>query len=419
MRLAEPDFFMAYPFDVFARMRAEAPLYWSERDQLWALTKYEDIRYVSKSPQLFSNRFGLVAAQCRTEDDGQPVVDDPIDGCPMPRRAALRAEMQQTGDLLVMTDPPRHTYLRKLASYAFTPKAISLLEDHVAELAVAQIDAIEPGVEYDFVDAVASPVPMRVIAEMLGVSTDMLADFRRWSDAFIELGEVDEWRAQNETDQHVQAAMEFVAYFTEQLKDRVQHPRDDLLTALAQADDGGEPLSLDTQLAMTFVLLTAGNETTRGLIANAAKLLADHPDQREMLAKDPSLMPVAVEEFLRFLPPVTHMCRTALADTEIRGQRISRGDYLILIYPAANRDEEVWERADEFDITRAPDPAHLAFGFAEHFCLGASLARREIRLVLNELLQRYPNYEILAEQPERTRAHMTPGIKRMPVVFHP
>jgi cytochrome P450 len=124
-----------------------------------------------------------------------------------------------------------------------------------------------------------------------------------------------------------------------------------------------------------------------------------------------------VEELLRYLTPVTHMCRTALDDTEIRGQHIAKGDFLCLLYPAANRDEDVWERADDFDVTRAPDPAHVAFGFAEHFCLGASLARREAKIVLAELVSRFPNYEIVGPT-TRTRQHMTPGIKTMPVVFH-
>ena len=162
---------------------------------------------------------------------------------------------------------------------------------------------------------------------------------------------------------------------------------------------------MESQLSMAFVLLVAGNETTRGLIADAAKLLFEHPDQRRLLADDPELLPSAVEEFLRFQSPVTHMCRTALADTELRGRQIARGDYLCMLYPAANRDEEIWDRADELDVTRAPDPGHLAFGFAEHFCLGASLARREIRLVLGELLQRYPNYELVGRARTRARAH--------------
>jgi cytochrome P450 len=417
--LADVEFYMDYPYDLYRRMRAEAPVYWSEGDQAWALTRYEDIRLVSKSPHVFSNRYGQIAPQCRTAADGQPGEDDPLTGHPMPRAAVLRGAMTRVRpDILTSLDPPRHTFIRKLASAAFTPKAINRLEQHVADLAVAQIDRIEPGVEVDFVDTVAAPVPMRVIAEMLGVSTGMLDDFRRWSDAFIELNDQNERRDEAETTEYIGAVIEFGEYFTAELQDRVTNPRDDLLTAVAHADDDGEPLGIESQLSMAFVLLVAGNETTRGLLANAAKLLHEHPDQRRLLVNEPNLLPNAVEEFLRFQSPVTHMCRTALDDTELRGQKVARGDFVVMLYPAANRDEEIWERSEELDVTRSPEPGHLAFGFAEHFCLGAALARREIRLVLGELLARYPNYELVGE-PERVRAHMTPGIKTMPVVFHP
>lgn len=419
VRLTDPEFYMSYPFDVFARMRAEAPVYWSEHDQLWALTKYDDVRFVSKSPGVFANRFGLSAGQSRIPDDGAPPAPDPIDGCPMPRRAALRYEqtMSLGGEQLVGSDPPRHTFLRKIASYAFTPKAVAVVEQDVARMAAELIDRIEPGVEYDFVDAVAAPVPMMVIARLLGVSTDDLDDFRKWSDAFIELNEENLDRDEAMVTEYIDDVMAFRAYFNAELDQRVTNPRDDLLTAMVQAEDDGVPLTRDAQLAMTNILLIAGNETTRGLIANAGKLLFDHPDQRRLLVDDPTLLPNAVEELLRYQTPVTHMCRTALVDTEIRGQAITRGDYLIMLYPAANRDEDIWEHAADLDVTRKPDPAHLAFGFAEHFCLGAALARREVRLVLGELLRRYPNYELLGGEPERVRAHMTPGIKTMPAVF--
>jgi cytochrome P450 len=285
-------------------------------------------------------------------------------------------------------------------------------------MAAELIDRIEPGVEYDFVDAVAAPVPMMVIAQMLGVSNDHLDDFRKWSDAFIELNEENLDRDAAMVSEYIDDVMAFREYFNAELDQRVADPRDDLLTAMVQARDDGVPLTREAQLAMTNILLIAGNETTRGLIANAGKLLFDHPDQRQLLVDDPTLLPNAVEELLRYQTPVTHMCRTALVDTELRGREITRGDYLIMLYPAANRDEEVWERAEVLDVTRTPDPAHLAFGFAEHFCLGAALARREVRLVLGELLSRYPNYELLGGEPERVRAHMTPGIKTMPAIFN-
>jgi cytochrome P450 len=251
---------------------------------------------------------------------------------------------------------------------------------------------------------------------MLGVPLADLERFRTWSDTFIDMSEESE-QDEDALAERIQRLVEFRDYFTDQLRDRVTHPRDDLLTKLAEAEYHGARLSINEQLSMAQVLLIAGNETTRGLIAGAGFLVAEHPDQRQLLVDDPGLMPGAVEEFLRYVTPVTHMCRTALDDVELRGQRIAKGDYLCLLYAAANRDEDVWERAEELDVTRAPDPAHLAFGFAEHFCLGASLARREARIVLSELLARFPNYELVGPV-TRTRQHMTPGIKTMPVVFH-
>jgi cytochrome P450 len=295
---------------------------------------------------------------------------------------------------------------------------VALLAGEMEILAREIIDRIEPGVELDFVDVVGAPVPMTVIARMLGVPTEMLDEFREWSDALTlssDDGGADPMVAVKRTE--YMAA--FRAYFLEQLQERVKYPRDDLLTKVVEARDNGMPLGSEEQIAMCYVLLTAGNETTRSLLANAALALHRHPDQRQMIVGDPSLLPRAIEEFLRYQAPVTHMCRTALADTELRDQKISRGDFLVMLYTAANHDEDIWERPDHLDITRSPDPMNVAFGFAEHFCLGANLARREAKIVLGELLRRFPNFEVLPGEPPRARSHMTPGIKSMPVIFNP
>jgi cytochrome P450 len=414
VRLMESSWFMSYPHDVYARLRREAPVYWSERDGLWALSKYDDVRYVSKNPELFASGYHIYVTAAGVQDDGQPNPD----GVTMPRRAELRridAMGPLNTDNLVMADGVRHRFLRKIASYAFTPKAINQLEAQVEQIASDLFDQIPGDVEVDFIDTVAAPLPMIMIALMLGVPLEKLDKFRRWSDSFIEFAD-ETTHGDPDFAQRVDDIIEFRDYFAGQLQDRVANPRDDLLTNLVQAEWEGEPLSLEDQLSMAQVLLIAGNETTRGLIAGAGQAMAQHPDQRRILVESPELIAPAVEEFLRYVTPVTHMCRTALVDTEIRGQEIRRGDFLCLLYPAANRDEDVWERAGELDVTRDPDPAHLAFGFAEHFCLGASLARREARIVLSELLHRFPNYEVVGDA-TRTRQHMTPGIKTMPVVF--
>ncbi len=402
---------------MYTRLRHEAPVYWSPRDEVWAISKYEDIRWISKQPELFSNRYHIYVAGGMVEDDGQEIRDD----TGMPRQAELR-RVAGMGPLyvdnLVMADGARHRFLRKIASHAFTPKAINEIESEVQRIAVELFDAIPVDVEVDFVDTVAAPLPMIMIALMLGVPLTDLATFRRWSDSFIEMSEDKLPQSYDEDDMNSKIAdiIEFREYFTEQLEDRVANPRDDLLTLLTQAEWEGKPLELEEQLSMAQILLIAGNETTRGLLAGAGKALAEHPDQRAILAESPELMPGAVEEFLRYVTPVTHMCRTALADVELRGQKIKRGDFLCLLYASANRDEDAWERGDQLDVRRDADPPQIAFGFAEHFCLGASLARREARIVLTELLARFPNYELVGDT-TRVRQHMTPGIKTMPVVF--
>jgi cytochrome P450 len=417
VRLMESAWFMSYPHDVYARLRREAPVYWSPRDEVWAISKYEDIRWISKQPELFSNRYHIYVSGAMVDDTGQEIPDD----TGMPRKAELRRVAGMGPmyvDNLVMADGARHRFLRKIAGHAFTPKAINEIEAEVQRIAVELFEQIPVDEEVDFVDTVAAPLPMIMIALMLGVPLDELATFRRWSDSFIEMSEDKLPQSYDEDDLNSKIAdiIEFRDFFSEQLKDRAANPRDDLLTKLTQAEWEGAPLSLEEQLSMAQVLLIAGNETTRGLIAGAGKAMAEHPDQRKILAESPELMPNAVEEFLRYVTPVTHMCRTALDDVELRGQQIRRGDYLCLLYASANRDEDAWERGDELLVQRDPDPPQIAFGFAEHFCLGASLARREARIVLNELLARFPNYELTGET-TRVRQHMTPGIKTMPVVF--
>jgi len=417
VRLMESAWFMSYPHDVYSRLRREAPVYWSPRDEVWAISKYEDIRWISKQPELFSNRYHIYVAGAMVDDIGQGIPDD----TGMPRRAELR-RVAGMGPLyvdnLVMADGARHRFLRKIAGHAFTPKAINEIESEVQRIAVELFDAIPEDVELDFIDTVAAPLPMIMIALMLGVPLHDLDTFRRWSDSFIEMSEDKLPQSYDEGDMSSKIAdvIEFREYFSEQLKDRAINPRDDLLTKLTRAEWQGQPLSLEEQLSMAQVLLIAGNETTRGLIAGAGKALAEHPDQRAILVESPELMPGAVEEFLRFVTPVTHMCRTALDDVELRGQQVRRGDFLCLLYASANRDEDAWERGDELDVRRDADPPQLAFGFAEHFCLGASLARREAKIVLTELLDRFPNYELTGDT-TRVRQHMTPGIKTMPVVF--
>ena len=405
---------MSYPHDVYARLRKEAPVFHSERDNIWAITKYEDVRYISRTPTLFANGNHVysTAASIKGEDDTAVLITPDADA----RRASI---LDPDGnDMLVMADGPRHTFLRKIASYAFTPRAIARLEDEVIRLTKASFADIEADTEVDFIDTVAAPVPIMMIARMLGVADEHLGAFRRWSDAFCELGD-DALTAEGDSElflNRVNQTTEFNEFFLEQFAQRRRHPQDDLLTAMVDAESEGRKLT-DSELSMmTMILLIAGNETTRGLLSGTGVLLAEHADQREILRADHELIPSAIEEFLRLVTPVTHMCRTALDDVEIRGVQVPKGAYLCLLYPAANRDEDIWEDPDRLDVRRPVD-SHVAFGFGEHFCLGANLARREARIVTTELLSQFSSWEVVAPV-TRAQSHMTPGITKMPVVFH-
>lgn len=420
VRLLESAFFRDYPHHVYTRLRSEAPVFYSERDRIWALTKYEDIRYVSRNPKLFASGYHIYSSAAAIVGKQDTAPDDHFNGMPADARARRASILDADGmESLVFADGARHSFLRKIAGYAFTPRAVDRLEDEVDALTHRLFDTIEPGTEVDFIDEVAAPVPVIMIARLLGVTDEHVDDFRRWTDAFSERGDdfLTEDGERILLEERLAAMEEFRSFFTEQLEWRRANPQDDLLTAMVETTWEGKHMSMEEMLMMTIILLIAGNETTRGLLSGSAVLLAEHPDQLDLLRRSPDLIPPAIEELLRMVTPVTHMCRTAVEDTEIRGVAVPKGAYLCLLYPAANRDEEIWERADQLDVTRAPDPTHVAFGFAEHFCLGASLARRESRIVLTRLLERFSGWQLTGEV-RRANNHMTPGITRMPVVFH-
>ena len=414
--LNNPAFYAGDPYPIYEALRREAPVFWYEPGEFWALSKYDDVRTLSRDPELFSSNYGLRPTESIPFDDGSEITDP----TGLPRRAELRRQMDLStllgGEMIVGLDPPRHTKLRRLVSTAFTPKMVARLEQEVGVLTKETFDAIEPGTVGDFVEAAALPIPMTIIAKMLGVPPSDYPAFRRWSDAIVAATDAMADR-QSETMGHLfQQLMELVSYFMEALVDRRQNPRDDLITALTQAEVDGERISEPNQLLLLLVVLVGGNETTRALLSGGIKLFAEHPEQRRLLIERPELINNAVEEVLRYWTPVVTMARTATRATEIQGQAIAPGDYCVMLWQSANRDEDAWERADVFDITRAPDPTHMAFGFGQHFCLGAALARCEAKAVFSEMLRRFPDYEIAGEW-KRTESMLTPGLDLLPIAF--
>jgi len=414
--LNNPAFYATDPYPVYERLRREAPVFWYEPGEYWALSKHDDVKHISRDPQLFSSNYGLRPTESIPHDDGSEITDP----TGLPRRAELRRQMDLSnllgGEMIVGLDPPRHTKLRRLVSTAFTPRMVAALEAEVEVLTRRAFDAIEPGTVGDFVESVALPIPMNVIAKMLGVPPEDYPAFRRWSDAIVAATDAMADR-QSETMGHLfEQLMELVGYFMAALNDRRENPRDDLVSALVHAEVDGERISEPNQLLLLLVVLVGGNETTRSLLSGGIKLFADHPDQRRLLIERPELINLAVEEVLRYWTPVVTMGRTATRPTEIRGQAISPGDFVVMLWASANRDEDAWENAGAFDITREPDPTHMAFGFGQHFCLGAALARCEARMVFSEMLRRFPDYEIAGEW-KRTESMLTPGFDLLPIAF--
>jgi cytochrome P450 len=381
--LHSPDFYADDPYPAYRELRATSPVCWNDVTKFWALLKYEDIRFVSSNPGLFSSTQGIT-------------IPDPAQPSPV-----------QPGSL-IFTDPPRHRQMRKLINSGFTRRRVAVLEPKIREIVRGILDDVAPDSVHEFAEEIAAPLPTRMIAELIGAPPDDWEQFRAWSDAAT--GSAD---PEIELDPLV-AMGQLFEYFQKLIAQRRVEAHDDLLSVLAGAEIDGVRLTDEDLLNFAFLLLVAGNETTRNLIALGTLALIGHPDQCRLLVEDRSLIPGAVEEMLRWNSPVVHMARTATADVEIRGQRIAEGDTVVMLYGSANRDEDIFgPDSEEFVVTRHPNP-HIAFGCGEHSCVGAQLARLEASVMFDELLRRFPRLELVGEV-DRMRATMVPGVKRMPV----
>jgi cholest-4-en-3-one 26-monooxygenase len=317
--------------------------------------------------------------------------------------------------MMLMMDPPKHTKLRLLVNKGFTPRMIGKLEDHIRDVTRSIVDAVAARGECDFVVEVAAELPLQVIVEMMGVPDGDRHKIFEWSNRLIG-SEDPEYNVSR--DEAIGAATEMFMYSAELAAAKRKNPGDDIISTLLQAEVEGNKLT-DTEFNLFFQLLAvAGNETTRNLISNGMHFLFENPDQRAKLAADRSLLPRAIDEMLRYASPVMYMRRTAPEDFELRGQTIKAGDKIALWYISANRDEDVFEDPHRFDITRSPNE-YVAFGGGgPHFCLGANLAKLEIRVMFEELLDRLPDIE-LAGDVQRLRSNFINGIKHMPVRFTP
>jgi cholest-4-en-3-one 26-monooxygenase len=393
--LADPATFVAgVPHERYAWLRANDPVH-AEPDPdggtYWAVTRYADVVTVSRDPAVFSSgeRTALL-------------IDLPPE------------ELQFMKQQMIHMDDPQHARLRALVSAGFTPRMIRRLETHVAELAVSIVDAVAAKGECDFVTSVAAELPLQVLGELLGVPQEDRWKLFDWSNRLIghedpEYGSPIDLRV---------ALMEMFNYAYELAGRKRAAPDDDIVSALVTAEIDGERLT-DIEFNMFFFLLVvAGNETTRNAISGGMEALCLFPAERARLLADPSLLPSAMEEILRWVTPVMQFRRTAMQDVSLGAADMRAGDKVVMYHSSANRDAGVFgETADRFDVGRSPNP-HVAFGFGPHFCLGASLARVEMRAMFSELLRRLPDIE-LAGPVERLRSNFINGIKHLPVRFTP
>jgi cytochrome P450 len=399
--------------EIFRRLRREAPVSWhpgtEDLNGFWSLTRYQDVLFVSRHPEIFVSSRGVSGPGLRDPDKYPNVQNQP------------------GGASIINMDPPQHVKLRRLVNRGFTPRAVNAMEPTIRQIANTILDRVASRNGCDFVLDISSRLPLAVICGLMGLPEE------HWPMLFqltnITLGSADpEYQAEVVSEQQrgsvaaqqrtaLAGRTRGIAFFRDILEERRKNPKDDLVSILAESEVDSERLSDVDILAFCFLLVLAGNETTRNAISGGLQVLCEHPAERARLQADPSLMDSAVEEILRWTSPLHHMSRLTVSDVEVGGQLIRAGERVLMWYPSANRDEDVFEDPYRFDITRNPN-GHLAFGIGEHFCLGAGFARKEIRVMFEELFRRLPDIE-LAGPSQRLRSNFINGIKRMPVTFSP
>jgi cholest-4-en-3-one 26-monooxygenase len=393
IRLDDPDSFReGVPHHWLRLLRAEAPVFFHpERGGpgFWCIAKYEDLKMISRDPASFSSARG--GTNIRT-----PAAD----------------ALERSRAIMLNMDPPVHAKLRRLVRHGFTPAMAQKQAGHIRDLARAIVDQVASRGECEFVTEVAAELPLQVICEMMGVPQ---TDRRQLFDLTNRLIGFDDPEFQTSEEDGEQAAAEVFVYANKLAELYRDGPADNLTSVLAHGEVDGEKLAELEFCSFFLLLVVAGNETTRTVTTNGMKLLIEHPAQLQRLVDDPSRIPSAVEEILRYEPAVICFRRTATRDIELRGRKIREGDKVVLWYPSANRDEDVFSEPDRFDVARSPND-HLAFGIGQHFCLGANLARLELNIIFEEIVRRLRQPE-LAGPVRRLRSNFINGVKEMRIRF--
>jgi pimeloyl-[acyl-carrier protein] synthase len=378
------------PYSTYAKLRAQDPVHWNFLSHSWVFSRYRDIDAILRDHSRFSND-----ARYRQEvSQSQAAASTP------------------GGPSMLFLDPPDHTRLRALVQQAFTPRAIEALTPRIRQIAANLLDQVTDPTSFEVMETLARPLPMIVMAELLGVPTRDLAQFQAWS--HLRARVIEPTITARERRLATQAANELDAYFLGLIEQRRTEPQDDLISALVAAEAAGDQLSHDELLVMLRLLLVAGNETTTNLIGNGLLALLRYPEQLHILRSDPSLIAGAVDELLRYDAPVQVVGRTATQDMEIGGRSIRKGQGVVLLLGSANRDPEMFDHPDRLDVKRH-GPSILGFGRGIHHCLGAPLARLEARIVFETLLERFAAMRLLTADPPFRDNIVLRGLEVLPV----
>lgn len=383
--LLSGTFYTSDPYVAFAWMRREAPAYYDEANAIWGVSRYEDVKAVGQDPTTFSSAQG-----------SRPGIALPF---------------------MIDMDAPEHRRRRRLVSYGFTPQAVTERRGRIAEVCDSIIDKVCERGDCDLVTEVAAPLPLIMIADMLGFPEDSWDRLLHWSDTMLlSQGSTDPGTLETAT----AAFVEWDAYVRERIAERRKDPEaHDLLGALVHGVVEGDVLDDDSLVHEALLILIGGDETTRHVISGGMEALLRHPDQLEALRRDRGLLETAVEEMLRWVSPIKNMNRTAVRDMVLRDRCISAGDQVLLLYPSANRDETVFTEPETFDVARTPND-HVAFGFGAHLCLGQRLARAELQVMVDRLLDRLPDLALASGDPLPLReSNFIVGLIAMPVTFSP
>lgn len=388
--------FAQNPYPAYASLRASEPVHFSAALQAWVITSFAECEHVLREPQTFSNNPMLATS-------------------PMARQFQQQRREFPLGEVptVLNSDAPVHTRLRGIVSRAFTPRVIEGMRGRIEEIADELLDAAPRGEPWDLVSQLAMPLPVVVIAELLGVPVSDRELFKRWSTSIADTA-TNIFSTPESVESTKRASAELIEYLSGFIEERRRAPREDLITALVQAEDGGSQLTREELLAFTVVLLIAGHETTINLIGNGTLALLNEPEQARLLHERPDLIEEAVEEFLRFDSPVQGLGRVATSKVALGGKDIQAGDALIVMLGAANRDPAWFAEPDRLDVQRA-DTRHLAFGLGPHFCLGAPLARLEAQVAFRALMTRFERLD-LAGKPERAGTFVLRGLRTLPVI---